>query len=66
MSTLNEIENAVRELSLTELDAFRESFAKFDAAAWDQQFEEDVKAGRLDAVGKEALDDLAKGCCTER
>lgn len=66
MSTLSEIEATVKRLSSTELDAFREWFAEFDAAAWDRQFEKDVAAGRLDARANEALDDLAKGRCTER
>lgn len=66
MSTLSEIEAAVKRLSSTELDAFREWFAEFDAAAWDRQFEKDVAAGHLEARANEALDDLAMGRCTER
>jgi hypothetical protein len=37
-----------------------------DAAAWDRQIEEDVAAGRLDALADEALDDLREGRCTDR
>jgi len=66
MSTIEEIEAAVRRLSAQELDAFRAWFAEFDAAAWDRQIERDIAAGRLDALADEALDDLRQGRCTDR
>ncbi len=31
---------------------------------WDQEFEEDVNAGRLDMLAQQALADLAAGRCT--
>jgi len=65
MSTVSEIENAVRKLSRQELLAFRDWFSKFDAAAWDRQFEEDVAAGRLDALAEEAIQDFHEGRCRE-
>jgi len=66
MSTLEQIEIAVRQLSSKDLAAFRAWFAELDADAWDRQIEQDVAAGRLDALGEEALDDLRKGRCTDR
>ena len=66
MSTIEEIENAVGRLSGEELDAFRAWFAEFDAAAWDRQIEQDIAAGRLDALADEALEDLRQGRCTDR
>ena len=66
MSGVNEIERAVLQLTLAELDAFREWFAEFDAARWDRQLEGDVAAGRLDALAGEALADLRAGRCTDR
>ncbi len=51
MSTIDEIAQAVSGLSPEELARFRE----FDAEAWDQQFEADVTAGRLDTLAEEAL-----------
>ena len=65
MSTVAEIESAVSRLSREELAAFREWFQEFDAEAWDRQFAEDVQAGRLDALGQEALRDLREGRCTD-
>jgi hypothetical protein len=65
VSTVQEIEQAIRRLSPEELAAFRAWFAAFDADVWDRQFEEDVTAGRLDALADEALRDLHEGRCTE-
>jgi hypothetical protein len=65
MSTVTEIEAAISKLSREELLAFRSWFEDFDAEAWDRQFEQDVKAGRLDALAEEALRDLREGRCTD-
>ena len=65
MSSVAEIEGAVKKLSAEELAAFREWFREFDAAVWDRQFAEDVQAGRLDALAEEALGDLRTGRTTE-
>ncbi len=64
MSTVSEIENAVQKLSRTDLTTFRDWFISFDAVAWDKQLEEDVAAGRLDALADEALNDLRNGRTT--
>jgi hypothetical protein len=66
MSTVTEIEAAISKLSREELVAFRDWFKEFDAAAWDRQFEQDAKAGRLDALADDALRDLREGRCTDR
>jgi len=66
MSTIEEIEDAVRRLSPEDLATFREWFAHLDADAWDRQIEKDVAAGRLDALAEEALNDLREGRCTDR
>ena len=66
MSSIGEIEDAVRRLSSQELAEFRTWFAEFDGAQWDRQIEEDVAAGRLDALADEALSDLRDGRCTDR
>ena len=65
MSTVHEIETAVSKLSRQELLAFRDWFSEFDAGAWDKQFEEDVAAGHLDALGDEAIRDLHEGRCRD-
>lgn len=65
MSTIQEIQTAVSELSPEELSVFRAWFAEFNAKAWDQEFEQDVTAGRLEALAEEALRDLHEGRCTD-
>ena len=65
MSTVKEIESAVSKLSRDELQSFRSWFQEFDAEAWDKQFEQDVHAGRLDALADEALGDLRAERCKE-
>ena len=66
MGSVNEIEQAVRLVSEAELAMFRAWFAEFDAEAWDRRIEADVRAGRLDALADEALEDLRAGRCMER
>src|SRR5688572_9541578 len=56
MGGVTEIEEAVQKLPPGELAKFREWFAAFDAGQWDRQFEEDVAAGKLEALAEEAPD----------
>ena len=66
MNKVQQIEDAVQQLSLEERAAFRDWFAKFDAEEWDRQFEADVSAGRLEWLAEEARRDLREGRCTDR
>jgi hypothetical protein len=66
MSTIQQLENGVRQLSAEELATFRAWFAEFDAEQWDRQFEADVSGGRLDWLVEEARRDLREGRCTDR
>ena len=65
MSTVQDIENAIRQLSPEDLAALRTWFEAFDAERWDQQFEEDVAAGRLESLAQEAIQDLREGRYTD-
>ena len=65
MCRVEMIEGQIKELTRTELTAFREWFAQFDAEDWDKQFEADVNAGRLDALAQRALRDHAEGRSTK-
>jgi hypothetical protein len=65
MTTVQEIKDAVSDLSPENLAAFRAWFAEFDAMLWDRQLETDVASGRLDRLGDEALQDLREGRCTD-
>lgn len=66
MSTIQEIEEAVRHLSAEDRAAFRLWFAEFDSAQWDAELEADVAAGRLDWLAEEAKRDLREGRTQDR
>ena len=65
MTKIQELESKVASLSQEELSEFRRWFAEFDADAWDEQFESDVKAGKLDQLGEKALREHAEGRTTD-
>lgn len=65
MSTLQDIEKAVKDLPPEQLAAFRAWFVEYDQALWDKQLEGDVESGRLDSLANEALVDLRDGRCTD-
>lgn len=64
-SSIQEIEKAVQELPAHELAEFRRWFAQFDEVIWDAQIEADAKAGKLDALAAEALDEYHQGKARE-
>jgi len=47
---IQEIEQAIRQLSPKDLARFRQWFEEFDAQNWDKQFEADAKSGKLDKI----------------
>lgn len=61
MITIKELEEAVSALPREKFLEFRTWFEEFDAALWDQQFEEDAHSGRLDRVAEKAIKDYGKG-----
>lgn len=65
MSSAIEIEQAIERLPADELVKLRRWFAEFDAKRWDDQLEQDVAAGKLDAAAEEALSDLRQGRSTK-
>jgi hypothetical protein len=66
MSTIQEIEAAVAQLSPAQLADFRAWFTEYDAQKWDNQIAEDAATGRLDALADEALAELRAGRTTAR
>ncbi|MCG8586311.1 MAG: hypothetical protein MI757_16510 [Pirellulales bacterium] len=62
--TLNELENAVTNLSADDLAQFRDWFARYDSDAWDRELENDVAAGKLDALAESAIRDHKAGKST--
>ncbi len=65
MSTVEEIESAVVQLSPEELSRFREWFERMGNNLWDEQWKNDAKSGKLDAIADRAIQDFKAGRCTE-
>ena len=61
MSTVAEIREAIRQLPAEEAWQLAQELRDHLDALWDQQFEEDVQAGRLDAVIARAREEHAIG-----
>lgn len=61
MSTVEEIEQAVARLSEDQLAEFHAWYEQFSADAWDRQIEEDIAAGKLDALADAAIADHRAG-----
>jgi len=57
MSRVENIEDQIKELSPEELHSFRTWFADFDARAWDEELERDIRSGKLNALAEKALRD---------
>ena len=65
MSTLQEVETAISKFTLNDLIEFRNWYDNFDSQKWDNQFENDVKSGKLENLGKLALADFNNHKCKE-
>jgi hypothetical protein len=61
MTKLEELERAVTSLTAEEYRAFRQWFLERDWEQWDQQIEEDSRAGKLDFLIREALEAKQQG-----
>jgi len=55
MTKVEKLEKEIQKLSPDELAAFREWFQKFDSDDWDRQIKEDLEAGKLYKLSKEAV-----------
>ena len=65
MSRVEELEGQIKALSSHEFQELRAWLAEYDAGIWDRQFDADVLAGRLDAIGDRALKDFSEGRSTD-
>ncbi|MFP4031656.1 MAG: hypothetical protein ACLFRG_20245 [Desulfococcaceae bacterium] len=61
MTTLEVIEEKIKQLSPGELSEFRQWFTQYDADIWDEQIESDAAAGKFDELAKEALEEYKTG-----
>ena len=60
---IKEIESAIAQLPPSEVAELAKWFEEFQAGAWDAQLEQDVQAGRLDALINQAEQDFEQGKC---
>ena len=58
---IQQIKKAVSRLPQVQLKEFRVWFEEFDAAQWDEQFEQDVASGKLNDIAGKAISDFRKG-----
>jgi len=65
MSTVEEIEKAIIRLPKDDLTVLRGWFEELEAKIWDNQFEEDVRSGKLEKLANEAIADFRAGKCKE-
>ena len=64
MSTIQEIEEAIANLPREDFLRLRERIQQQFEDQWDEQFEKDVAAGKLDQIGEQALAEHRAGRST--
>jgi len=58
---MQDIQQAIFNLSPDELALFRRWFEEFDARLWDEQLERDAHTGKLDKIAEQALQEYQAG-----
>ena len=61
MTRLDDIEQAIAQLSETDLAKLRAWFEEFDARLFDEKIERDAKSGKLDKFAADAIADHKAG-----
>jgi hypothetical protein len=61
MSSVEEIVEAIRKLSLSERGELERRLHGWEDDEWDQQMGRDIESGRLDKVLKQVRDDIQAG-----
>ena len=61
MSTVKEIESAITQLEPKDVHAVADWLQEYREELWDRQIEADAKAGRLDKLADEAVEDYRAG-----
>jgi DNA-binding transcriptional LysR family regulator len=62
---ITELKTAVKELLQNELAEFAEWFNEFQEALWDRQIEQDMKAGKFDALIRQGEQAFSERKCKE-
>ena len=62
---VQEIIENIQKLPKEELKSLFRWIEEFEQKLWDQEFEEDVKSGKLDKLAEQAIKDYKAGKCQE-
>ncbi|NEQ46537.1 MAG: hypothetical protein F6K00_24545 [Leptolyngbya sp. SIOISBB] len=65
MSKLEQIEAAIMALSTNEFEKLKLWFLNLDYERWEQQIEQDIEGGKLEALAQEAIAEFETGQCRE-
>ncbi|TVQ56019.1 MAG: hypothetical protein EA366_10225 [Spirulina sp. DLM2.Bin59] len=65
MSNVEQIEAAILSFPSSEFEQLRLWFFDLDYERWDQQIEQDIEAGQLDALAQEAIAEFQSGHCRD-
>ncbi len=65
MSNVEQIEAAILSLPSNEFEQLRLWFLELDHHRWDEQLEQDIADGRLEAFAQEAIAEFEAGHCRE-
>ncbi len=65
MTTVSELQDAILGLSEADYSELRRWLLDQDWDRWEREFDEDVRAGKLDALAAEALEAKARGELTD-
>ncbi|MCP6757946.1 MAG: hypothetical protein NHB32_04005 [Fischerella sp. CENA71] len=63
MSTLEQIEAAILTLPSQDFERLRQWFFDLDYQRWDEQLEQDIADGKLEALAQEAIAEFESGQC---
>lgn len=63
MSSLEQIEAAILTLGLDEFQRLKQWLLEIDYQRWDEQLEQDIAEGKLDALAAEAIAQFQAGDC---
>jgi hypothetical protein len=64
--SLENIEDAILSLLSHKFKRLRHWFFNLDYARWDEQIEQDIAGGKLEALAQEAIAEFEVGDCRER
>jgi hypothetical protein len=65
MSNLEQIEAAILSLPSNEFEKLKQWFFDLDYERWDEQLEQDIANGKLEALAQEAIAEFEAGHCRE-